>query len=84
MPIYEFFCKDCNCIYSFFSRSINTEKIPVCPKCTTGALLSRQVSLFAVTGRASESRGEDDFPIDEGKMERAMALLEKEAGNMNE
>ena len=33
MPIYEFYCRKCNTIYNFFSRSVNTEKIPFCPKC---------------------------------------------------
>ena len=33
--------------------------------------------MFAITGRASESEGDADLPIDESKMEKAMALLEK-------
>jgi putative FmdB family regulatory protein len=84
MPIYEFYCEECNCIYNFFSKTINTEKIPVCPKCETGTPLSRQVSVFAVTGRASEDSEDTDLPFDESKMEKAMAMLEKEAGNINE
>jgi putative FmdB family regulatory protein len=84
MPIYEFYCKECHCIYSFFSKTVNTEKIPVCPKCDTGKPLSRQVSMFAIAGRASENNEDADLPIDESKMEKAMALLEKEAGNINE
>ena len=84
MPIYEFYCKDCHCIYNFFSKTVNTEKVPVCPKCDNGTPLSRQVSMFAVTGRASENSEEGDLPFDESKMEKAMAMLEKEAGNINE
>jgi hypothetical protein len=56
----------------------------MCPKCDTGKPLSRQVSMFAVTGRASEDGGDEDLPFDESKMEKAMAMLEKEAGNINE
>ncbi len=33
MPIYEFYCEQCHTIYNFFSRKINLEKIPDCPKC---------------------------------------------------
>jgi hypothetical protein len=63
---------------------VNTEKVPVCPKCENGKPLSRQVSMFAVTGRASEAGEDGDLPFDESKMEKAMAMLEKEAGNINE
>lgn len=84
MPIYEFYCKECHCIYSFFSKTVNTDKVPVCPKCNTGKPLSRQVSMFAIAGRASEKNEDADLPFDESKMEKAMALLEKEAGNINE
>jgi len=83
MPIYEFFCSDCNMIFNFFSRSINTRKKPKCPKCKKKSL-SRQMSVFAVTGAASEESDMDDFPIDEGKMEKAMQLMAREADQMNE
>lgn len=83
MPIYEFFCVKCNTIYSFFSKSVNTKKIPICPNCK-GFKLSRQVSVFSVTGRAKEVGDADDFPFDESKMEKAMQMLERDAGNINE
>ena len=84
MPIYEFYCKDCHCIYTFFSKTVNTEKVPVCPKCRTGRPLTRQVSMFAIAGRTPETDDHAEPSFDEGKMEKAMALLEKEAGNINE
>jgi hypothetical protein len=40
--------------------------------------------MFAIAGRASEKNVDADLPFDESKMEKAMALLEKEAGNINE
>ncbi len=85
MPIYEFYCRDCNTIYKFFSRTVNTEKVPACPKCDNPRL-ERRVSLFSfVSGSKKESGDEDDLPpIDEAKMEKAMALLEKEASQMDE
>ena len=83
MPIYEFYCDHCNTIFNFFSKTVNTDKTPHCPKCRERKL-SRQVSLFAFTGRAREENGMDDLPIDESKMEQAMQMLAGEAEKINE
>ena len=84
MPIYEFYCSHCHSIFQFFSRSVNTEKKPDCPKCDCKEL-PRIASSFAVTGRAKEKTDSmDDFPMDEGKMMGALASLEKEAEGINE
>jgi len=79
MPIYEFYCKKCNTIYNFFSKSVNNAKIPACPKCKTVSL-SRQMSLFAITGGAKEDAGDDPLSgVDESKMEKALMQLAAEA-----
>ena len=83
MPIYEFYCKDCNTVFNFFSPAINTTKTPVCPKCKKSKL-ARQISLFAVTGKAKEGGDIDDLPFDESKMEQAMQMLAGEADKINE
>jgi putative FmdB family regulatory protein len=83
MPIYEFYCVDCNTIYNFFSSTMNTTKRPSCPKCKRKKL-ERQVSLFSFTGNAEEGGDMDDLPIDESKMEQAMQMLAREADNINE
>ncbi|MDP3286633.1 MAG: zinc ribbon domain-containing protein, partial [Desulfobacterales bacterium] len=83
MPIYEFYCQDCNTIYNFFSKSVNTKKSPNCPMCKTSRL-SRQVSVFSVTGRAKAGNDADDPPFDESKMEKAIQMLGKEAESINE
>jgi putative FmdB family regulatory protein len=83
MPIYEFYCETCHTIYSFFSKTVNTRKTPRCPKCKNKKL-SRQVSLFAITGTAKEDDGLDDLPVDEAKMEKAMNMLAREAEGINE
>lgn len=82
MPIYEFYCKQCNTVFNFFSKRINTSTLPHCPKCRKPRL-QRQVSLFAATGHAKEG-GDSDMPIDDSKLERAMSMLEKEAAGINE
>ncbi len=83
MPIYEFYCEDCNTIFNFFSKSVNTTKKPKCPQCKT-ATLSRQMSAFAFTGKAKEDGELADLPFDESKMEKAMQMLAGEAENINE
>jgi len=84
MPIYEFYCEKCNTVYKFLSRTINTEKVPHCPVCKD-LELKRQVSLFAaVSGRKEEGPGADMPQMDEAKMEKAMAILAREAEGINE
>jgi putative FmdB family regulatory protein len=83
MPIYEFYCEPCNTVFSFFSRGVNTGRIPACPKCRHP--LKRQLSIFAKVSRAKEdSAGDEMPPIDEAKMEKAMAMLAGEAEKINE
>lgn len=83
MPIYEFYCPDCNTLFNFFSRTINTTKRPFCPGCKVRRL-ERQMSAFAITGKAKGGDENDDLPIDEGKMEQAMQALASEADRINE
>ena len=83
MPIYEFYCETCNTVFSFFSRGVNTTKIPDCPKCRRA--LKRQMSLFAKVSRGKEEPAGDGMPpLDEAKMEKAMAMLAGEAEKINE
>ncbi len=83
MPIYEFFCADCNTVFNFFSSRINTDKQPNCPKCGRKKL-EKKMSIFATIGKAKE---QDDDPLsglDETKMEQAFEGLMREAENINE
>ena len=83
MPIYEFFCEQCNTIFNFFSSRINTEKIPGCPKCGRG--LQRQMSTFATIGKAKEPGDELlGAGFDEAGMERVLGELAMEAESVNE
>ncbi|MFC1815236.1 zinc ribbon domain-containing protein [Thermodesulfobacteriota bacterium] len=83
MPIYEFYCPDCNTIFNFFSRTVNTTKRPRCPKCKKRKL-TKQISLFAFTGKAKEDSDLGDLPLDEAKMEKAMQALAGDAEKINE
>ncbi len=72
MPIYEFYCKNCHAIYQFFSKRVEPEKIPLCPKHEAHGSLDRQMSRFAMGKPASKSGGEeslsspDDAPMPQG------------------
>lgn len=85
MPIYEFYCKYCNTIFKFFSRTINTTKIPACPKCYSSEM-ERVMSTFATLSKNSDNKENDSgLPeIDESKMEQAMAMLACESEGMKE
>jgi putative FmdB family regulatory protein len=85
MPIYEFYCPACHRIFSFLSRSIETERRPACPKCARPEL-NRRVSAFAISkGRKEESQDDDPLSkIDESKLESAMESLAGEAEGLNE
>ena len=83
MPIYEFYCEPCNTVFSFFSRGVNTAKIPACPRCRRP--LKRQMSIFAKGSRGKEDPADGDMPpFDEAKMEKAMAMLAGEAEKISE
>jgi len=85
MPIYEFYCRNCNTIYNFFSKSVNTSKVPSCPKCKK-VKLTRQMSVFAVmTGSGKDNATDDPLSgFDEGKMEKAMMQFATQAEKMKD
>lgn len=83
MPVYEFYCVDCHAIFNFYSRRVNTEKRPACPRCGRPDL-ERQVSGFAFSrGRTEEPM--DGMPdLDGERMERAMEALAGEMEGVDE
>lgn len=83
MPIYEFYCKKCYMIFSFFSATVNTEKRPLCPKCGK-VKLERQMSVFSRVRNLAEGDEPPMPDMDESKMEQAMGLLAREAEGMDE
>lgn len=85
MPIYEFYCPENNTTYSFLAKSLSYgDKTPRCPDNETYSMTKR-VSNFAFVGNAkdpADSDGLDD--IDDAKMERVMAELERDMAGMDE
>ena len=76
MPVYELYCLDCHCIYSFFSRRIDTTTRPACPDCGRPDL-ERQVSMFAISRGRGESEENAGLPpgMDEEKMMQAFQSM---------
>jgi len=86
MPIYEFYCPDCHRIFNFYSKSVNTQKRPFCPKCGK-VKLERWMSVFATVKNKGESTSEEDMSmpdLDDAKMEKAMDVLAREAEHIDE
>jgi len=87
MPIYEFYCEHCNTIFSFLSRRVVTDALPLCPKCKRNSL-SKRMSRFAVVSKSAgegDDGGEmDDLPFNESQLERAMAALEGDMDTIDE
>ena len=86
MPIYEFYCRDCHTIYSFFARRVDTETVPTCPKGTKKHKLQRQMSRFAISsgGASSDEPPGPEMDFDEEKMEQAMMQMAGDFDNIDE
>lgn len=85
MPIYEFFCPDNNTVYSFLAKSLAYQnKTPRCPADPSFAMRKR-VSGFAFVGRAKEpSAAAPGDDVDDAKMERVMAELERDMAGFDD
>ncbi|MEN8190498.1 MAG: zinc ribbon domain-containing protein [Thermodesulfobacteriota bacterium] len=83
MPIYEFYCGQCNVLFNFYSSRINTTSRPDCPRCGRKEL-ERRMSTFATIGKATEEGDDPLGGMDESKMEQAFESLMKDAEGLNE
>jgi putative FmdB family regulatory protein len=89
MPIYEFYCPDCNTVFSFFSSRVNPDAAPDCPQCARPKL-ERKPSRFAALRRAggpdkAEAEGDEGLSgLEEGRVEGAMESLAAELDSMGD
>ncbi|MFW6324928.1 MAG: FmdB family zinc ribbon protein [Desulfovibrionales bacterium] len=83
MPIYEFYCPDCNTIFSFLSVRVDTKTRPDCPRCGRPRL-DRQASVFSVFRGGGDSEADILEGMDESRMEKAMSLLAREGAGDEE
>ncbi len=59
MPIYEFYCADCDTLFNFFSPGVDTESRPPCPRCGERRLERRPARFAALTGRGGGAEGDE-------------------------
>lgn len=93
MPIYEFACPKCRRIFSFLSKRVEPDRLPVCPKCGNKRL-TKEVSRFAMTkglmepaaspGDAGEVGGPPMPDLDDPRVERAMMEMERDMAHLDE
>jgi putative FmdB family regulatory protein len=87
MPIYEFACPKCRKIFSFLSKRVNPDRLPVCPKCGNKKM-AKQMSPFAMPRGAKEPSPAEDHAsmpdVDESKVMRAMSELERDMDHFDE
>ncbi len=61
MPIYEFYCSECNTVYQFLIRGERKVEDLECPKCGAGNL-ERVMSQFSTS--SSKAKSDDDLAAD--------------------
>ena len=91
MPIYEFACPKCRRIFSFLSKRVNPDRLPVCPKCGNKKL-SKQVSRFAMSKGLKEPAAKNEMDgseppmpdLDDPRVERAMMEMERDMEHLDE
>lgn len=83
MPIYEFYCSDCNTLFNFFSSRIDTSSTPACPRCKRPEL-ERRPARFATL----KHRGEDDddpfSSMEDADLDRLMGSMMSDMEEMGD
>jgi putative FmdB family regulatory protein len=76
MPIYEFYCGDCNTLFNFFSPRVDTSTRPDCPRCRRRRL-ERRPARFATLSRsaAGGSGGESLEGVDETRLGEVLGSM---------
>lgn len=91
MPIYEYACPKCRVVFSFLSKRVNPDRLPVCPKCGNKKM-AKQMSRFAMTkglqvpaAKTDTDQADGPMPdLDDPRVERAMMELERDMEHMDE
>lgn len=89
MPIYEFYCSDCNTLFNFFSARIDTRTAPACPRCGRDELERRPARFATLRHSTADERseaGEDDpfAGMDEAGLDRLMESMMSDMEGLEE
>lgn len=77
MPFYEFYCGACHRIFNFYSRKIETEKTPNCPRCA--ANMQRMISSFIALKDIHNNKDTGGFATnDDSQLLKAQMFLASE------
>lgn len=74
MPIYEFYCSDCNTLFNFFSSRIDTTTVPTCPRCEREGL-ERRPARFATLKHGEEEEGDPFGSMDDADLDKLMGSM---------
>lgn len=84
MPIYEFYCGDCNTLFNFFSARVDTAARPVCPRCEKRRL-ERRPARFATLRQHADAATSDPFAaVDENNLERMMGSMMQDLESLDD
>lgn len=70
MPIYEYYCKACNTIFNFYSKTLSVKKEPFCPRCQ--GPIKKHVSSFAFS---QKQKGPDSLPMSSKMLDDGLKRL---------
>lgn len=79
MPLYEFYCKPCNTLFTFYAKTAGVKKIPACPRCAKK--LERRMSLFAFS---QKQHGPESLPLKTEQAEAGMRKLKQELDRLKD
>ncbi len=82
MPIYEFYCRTCNTIFSFFTKKIGSKELPACPGC--GGELQRRVSMFSFSDPARGKKDVEKMPLSQARLQEGMKKLDREVERLSD
>lgn len=91
MPIYEFACPKCRVIFNFFSKRINPDRSPTCPKCCNKDMVKLMSRFSTPKGlkepAAKDESGSNEPPmpdLDDPRVERTMREIERDIEHLDE
>jgi putative FmdB family regulatory protein len=73
MPLFDFTCLDCNCLFEFLI--LKNSELPICPECGSRSVARQSVSLFSCTATQLTKRLKSES---EENMKRGMNQMRAE------